>query len=159
MAVAQCYGLTLPATSQVSPETRLAPQVIEPLASKTQPPKVQRGQKKSADASRVTKTKQTSLEGTSWLLAQDPRFFTLQLVAAQDKQAVLDYICTHNLHDKVAYFQHLRDGRRWFSVVHGVFATRSHAKKAIVRLPRAVQKTRPWIRQFDAIHRSIRETR
>ena len=90
-----------------------------------------------------------------WLWSQDPSHYTLQLAAGTDKKAIQAFIKRHNLKGKAVFFHRLRDGKDWYILVYGSYSGYSTAKQAILQLPSAVQKAKPWTRRFSAIHAEL----
>ena len=90
-----------------------------------------------------------------WLWSQDPSHYTLQLAAGTNKKAIQAFIERHNLKGKAVFFHRLRDGKDWYILVHGSYSSYSKAKQAINQLPSAVQKVKPWARNFSAIHAEL----
>lgn len=90
-----------------------------------------------------------------WLWSQDPSHYTLQLAAGTDKKAIQAFIKRHNLKGKAVFFHRVRDGKDWYILVHGSYTGYSKAKEAILQLPQAVQKAKPWARSFGAIHAEL----
>ncbi len=94
-----------------------------------------------------------------WILAQDPQSFTLQLFATNNRQSAESFIRQHKLQGNVGYFESLRDGKPWYSVVYGAYPDQTTAKSNVKSLPASLQKVKPWIRRFDDIHASINTRR
>ena len=108
---------------------------------------------KNSATNRVLKTVAANQDG--WLWSQDPSHYTLQLAAGTDKEAIQTFINKHNLDGKAVYFHRLRDGNNWYTLIHSSYPTYDKAKEAIKQLPLAVQKAKPWVRQFKAIHMEL----
>ncbi|MFK5915600.1 MAG: SPOR domain-containing protein [Woeseiaceae bacterium] len=106
---------------------------------------------------KIVKTQNISVPENQegWLWSQDPSHYSLQLAAGTDKKAIQSFIKRHKLSGKVAYFHRIRDGKKWYILIHGSYAGYSIAKKAISQLPIAVQKAKPWVRTFGAIHTEL----
>jgi TPR repeat protein len=92
----------------------------------------------------------------SWLLAQNPDDYTLQLLATHDENLMRTYLEKHRFTEPVAYFAFQRDGKQWYAAVYGAFSAKSQAQNAVATLPPEVGKNPPWIRQFGGIHRLIK---
>ena len=90
-----------------------------------------------------------------WLWSQNPNHYTLQLTAGTNEKAIQAFIKQYHLDGKAIYFHRLRDGKNWYILIHGSYSDYSKAKQAINQLPLAVQKARPWARQFSAIHAEL----
>ena len=103
----------------------------------------------------VTSSSSLANNKEGWLWSQDPSHYTLQLAAGANERAIQSFVKRHNLKDKAVYFHRLRDGKDWYILVYGGYTGYSLAKQSITKLPTAVQKSKPWIRTFGAIHAEL----
>ena len=101
-------------------------------------------------------TTATSGDGESWLLAQRPEDYTLQLLATNNEDLMRAYLDKHEFSERVAYFAFQRDGKRWYAAVHGAYPGKSEAQNAVAKLPPEVGKNPPWIRQFSGIQKVLK---
>ena len=53
----------------------------------------------------------------------------------------------------------MNNGRDWYSVVYGNYASRAAAEKAQNNLPRGLAGSEPWVRRLDAVQKEIRAAR
>ncbi|MGC1954739.1 MAG: SPOR domain-containing protein, partial [Gammaproteobacteria bacterium] len=83
------------------------------------------------------------------------RHYTLQLLAAQDEQAVRDYLAGHGLAERARYFGFRRQGEPWFAAVYGVYASRAQAEAAARSLAERIKEF-PWVRPLSDVHEAIR---
>jgi hypothetical protein len=90
-----------------------------------------------------------------WILAQDADYFTVQLFAGHNEEALLRFIEKHSFDETVAYFRTVRDGRPWFSLIYGVYTSADAARGTLGQLSGPIRTTSPWIRSFAGIHRSL----
>ncbi|OGT20201.1 MAG: hypothetical protein A2V90_03690 [Gammaproteobacteria bacterium RBG_16_57_12] len=95
----------------------------------------------------------------AWLLRQSRTSYTLQLMALNDEGAVKKVIMDHGLKSPVAYYHKRRDGQDWYVLVFGVYATPDKARAAHERLPKALQKNKPFPRRIGDIHQEINALR
>lgn len=93
--------------------------------------------------------------GTSWLLAQNPNHYTIQLLANHSEDRLRAYLDAQRFSEPVAHFRFRRDGEQWYAAVHGSYPSASQAREALSTLPPETRKTPPWIRRFDGIHELI----
>ena len=100
--------------------------------------------------------KAAAIRSRSWLQAQRPGDYTLQLIAVRDEKAARAFIRRSGLRGDIAYFRTLRKGRPWFAVVYGRFPDRKAALAARRRLPPAVAKGKPWPRSFASVQQALR---
>ncbi|MEP3590263.1 MAG: SPOR domain-containing protein, partial [Marinobacter sp.] len=52
--------------------------------------------------------------------------------------------------NKLRYTVGERDGKPWFMLVYGNYATRNEAETAAATLPDALNVDRPWIRTYES---------
>ncbi len=94
--------------------------------------------------------------GKTWLLAQNPEDYTLQLLATHDEDLMRAYLDKHQLTGQATYFAFQRDGKQWYAAVYGAYPGKSQAQNAVATLPPDVGKGPPWIRQFGGIQKLIK---
>lgn len=94
--------------------------------------------------------------GKTWLLAQNPEDYTLQLLATHSEELMLAYLDKYQFNQPVAYFAFQREGKKWYAAVYGAYPEKSQAQNAVATLPPEVGKNAPWIRQFSGIHQLIK---
>jgi type II secretory pathway predicted ATPase ExeA/septal ring-binding cell division protein DamX len=92
----------------------------------------------------------------TWLLAQDPASYTLQLLVASRAQC-LAYIERYGLGDAAAIFQTRSGGQPYFALVYGVYATEVDAADAGKALSDQDVKISPWVRRMGMIQARIQE--
>ncbi|MDR9436909.1 MAG: SPOR domain-containing protein [Thiohalophilus sp.] len=85
---------------------------------------------------------------SDWLQRQPADHYTLQLLAAQQRDNLQAFIERHNLSENSAIFESRRNGRPWYAVAYGSFADRDAAQQAIGDLPDGIE---PWIRRIGDI--------
>jgi len=121
---------------QPIPQTQVKPLPIKPLTAKK-------------DAVKNT------IYRESWLLDQNPSFYTLQVLGVRNEEWLLNFIKVHKLlqHQNVAYYKTQYKGQQWYPLLYGVYPTKSEAADAVKELPDEVQKSIPWIRKILAIQK------
>lgn len=87
----------------------------------------------------------------NWLQAQNPKHYTIQLLASRKQGAIQQYIEEHSLGGQVGHFKSLRGGQVWFTLVYGAFASKTSARQAISSLPPSLRRTSPWVRRMGDI--------
>ena len=93
----------------------------------------------------------------SWLLAQKPTLYTLQVVAMRNEDGIKKFIKKHQLSGQIAYFRDIKDDAPWFSVLYGFYPNKKKAKAAIITLPQALQKSGVWVRSLKSIHMQLKK--
>ncbi|MEJ1389458.1 MAG: AAA family ATPase [Candidatus Sedimenticola sp. (ex Thyasira tokunagai)] len=91
----------------------------------------------------------------AWLQVQNPGSYTLQLIGVQSEQAAYAFTARHKVEQVSAIFKTEREGKPWFSVVHGVYADRDAAVAAREVLPAGVRSGAVWPRSFASIQQAI----
>ena len=93
----------------------------------------------------------------SWLLAQSPDNFTVQLFGSHDRYAAERFKEGVRVKERLAVYRTSRDGKDWFVVVAGSHSTREAAQRAIQGLPAEVKRNNPWPRSLASVQESIRQ--
>lgn len=93
------------------------------------------------------------LRREAWVLAQPPKHFTIQVLAAALDALARDFIQQHGLATSAAYVESQLQGNTVFRVIYGSYASREQADKALAALPRALSANAPWVRSFAEIHK------
>jgi predicted nucleic acid-binding Zn-ribbon protein len=94
-----------------------------------------------------------------WLLQQNPKAYTVQLVVSPSQADMARFI-DRNVEqlalDSLAFSVTERDQRQHYNLFVGVFNTITQARAAIAALPAELRVNRPWVRQFQSIQDSLR---
>jgi DamX protein len=96
----------------------------------------------------------TAARGAEWFFDQPRTHHTLQLFGTSDRAQWARWVRDH-ADARLASFETLRDGKPWFVVTYGSYASRAEAEAAARRLPAGFGDVEPWIRTFGAIQDSI----
>jgi septal ring-binding cell division protein DamX len=89
-----------------------------------------------------------AVSGAEWLRAQDPRHFTLQLLAASNDRTVRDFIERHRLRAPHAVVKTMRNGSPLHVLAYESYSTRQAATTAAKKLPTGL---RAWPRPFGEL--------
>jgi len=101
------------------------------------------------------KTKENGIKDRAWISAQDPKHFTVQLVAARNEAAIIRFIHKHGLEKDAAYYSITLKGKPWYTVIYGSYASLEEARQALRKLPASLGSSSPWIRNFSAVHKQL----
>lgn len=82
--------------------------------------------------------------GKAWLQRLDPRCYTLQLSASVEEKALLDLVAEKNITQAYAIYLKTVNGKRWYVLVSGYYASNQAAWQAIANLPPSLKKNKPW---------------
>ena len=141
--------------------------------SKTDPlvslkPKAQAGKKiiKSSDLIQNKKKQEKTvsekskkakrIHRESWLLAQNPSHYTIQLIGLQSEKSIHKFVKKNKLFNQVAYYKTLYSKKDWYPLLYGVYHSRKEASSAMKKLPQEFRKLSPWIRSFSSIQQIIK---
>lgn len=93
----------------------------------------------------------------SLLMAKPADHYTLQMMGSLDETAVKNYIEAQSVDvGNFSYFEGRYQSKPWYVVVYGDYANRDEALAAIQKLPEALQKQRPWAKNFLSVQNDIR---
>lgn len=108
----------------------------------------------SPAASAVAKSGST---GSSSALKNAPgSHFTLQLSSASRSDTLNAYAKQQKLSDYHVY-ETKRDGKPWYILVSGNYASSADAKRAITTLPADVQAKKPWVKPVQQVQQDLRK--
>ncbi|MCK5640708.1 MAG: SPOR domain-containing protein, partial [Gammaproteobacteria bacterium] len=96
-----------------------------------------------------------ALKGAAWLWSRDPSQYTIQLIAADNKEAIVAFSKTLELSLPLAYFRTQRNNKPWHVLVYGEFDNENAARKAIKQLPTHLRKGKPWPKSFGSVHETL----
>ncbi|RAT15707.1 hypothetical protein AU490_06905 [Lonsdalea populi] len=80
--------------------------------------------------------------------------FTLQLSGASRESSLQAYAKTQRLTNYWVY-QTQRDGKPWYVLVSGVYASSDEAKRAVASLPADVQAKKPWVKPIRQVKQDL----
>ncbi|AEX50235.1 SPOR domain-containing protein [Rahnella aquatilis] len=172
---------TAPATVNGSARTQ-APAGSQPSATHTRPAQSSRNvqpahtskpaeHKTSATASHTAKTPATKSSASSAPVASAPAtasgstsaiksapgtHFTLQLSGASQSNTLNAFAKQQGLKNYLVY-QTARDGKPWFVLVSGNYASSAEAKRAISSLPAEVQAKKPWVKPVHQVQQDLKK--
>ena len=89
------------------------------------------------------------------LLDQNPRHFTVQLIASRERRVIDAFMKTHKIPFRHWVFKTSREGKSWHVLVAGNFSGPVKARQSISRLPEGVRANGPWVRSFLSIQKAI----
>lgn len=99
----------------------------------------------------------TALKKEVWIMLKNPRYFTLQIMQADSKKELEDFINKTSLQGQFAYYTVNKDKKQIYKLIYGVFPSFTSAEKKKVALPRLVLKNKPWIRKYKNIQDEIKD--
>ncbi|MDE2088434.1 MAG: SPOR domain-containing protein [Gammaproteobacteria bacterium] len=130
-----------------------------PAGTKTQPAATRKPPRRIAAVSRAAIPHGPQPRREDWLLKQNPHSYAVQLMGASHEQGILSFIKTHKLGGRAAYFRTRYRGRAWYVLLYGIYPNRPAAQAALKRLPPALRKTSPWVRNLASVRTAIEQAR
>lgn len=134
----------------------------EPVAVVSQPvvqPEV-KATPKTESVKPVVKSVSTAAIGANeherTILAWKPSEFTIQLLGVSSEKAARDFVAAQANKKDLLIFKSKRQGRDWFVVITGRYASSAQARQAIARLPDVQREAGPWPRDIKTIHSEIK---
>ncbi len=91
------------------------------------------------------------------LLGWPSKGYTLQMLGARSKASALDFIASQADASKFYHFETVYKGLPWHVVVYGQYVNRDIANASIRKLPKALQKVKPWARSVQGVQIDIRK--
>ena len=127
-----------------TPAVEAAPQPPEPVAASAAPTPATSGAATSA------------YHQDAWYRQRPATEYALQLLGTRSRQAAQDFMKSHSGLGDLGYFETVHEGKPWFVVTQGAYATRSQAQQGVARLPESLRKQQPWPRSMGSIQQSLR---
>ncbi|MTD37301.1 cell division protein DamX [Erwinia sp. CPCC 100877] len=82
--------------------------------------------------------------------------YTLQLSSSSNYNNLNDWAKKEKLQDYVVY-QTVRNGKPWYVLVKGVYASKEAAKSAVASLPAGVQARNPWTKPVAQVQSDLKQ--
>jgi len=98
-------------------------------------------------------------DGAAWLLAADPRHYTVQLLGASRAAFVHQFIAAHELEGRAVLIKTRRKGKDWFVLLYGTYPTKQEARAALANLPDTLKEASPWLRSIASLRPATVEHR
>ena len=121
-------------------------------ASVNDPAKLDKPGVKKTDTDTVSQAI-PGVKDVNWILSQNADQFTLQLVAVQKFEDMINFIEKYSTLDGLALFKTRKNDQDWYALLYGTYPSLAGAKREADKLPRALQKS--WPRKMKSVHRSI----
>jgi DamX protein len=113
-----------------------------------------------APAARNTVASDTGLvpgvRGSDWLLTRDGTHYTVQLITLASREGMAGYLEKQRRPSDFAVYRRNVDGKQLYVATFGSYPNRAAAEQASRRLPAAVGRVKPWIRELSAVQQTIR---
>ncbi|MCS5707729.1 SPOR domain-containing protein [Candidatus Berkiella cookevillensis] len=106
----------------------------------------------------TTRTRVSATRHEQALLSMDQSFYTLQLVAARDKEGVDKFISENQLDGNAHIVKKNTAGTDWYVAYYGNYPNQQMAKAAASQLPSSVKRSaKPWVRPVRTVQEEINQ--
>ena len=113
----------------------------------------------SADETlQVSSIDMSNVRDASWLTAQNPNHYVIQLVSVYRKQELAGFIAQYQHYlpfDQLSYSKTVHKGRDMYILLFGSYGKFNEAMDKLEVLPSALQRNQPYIRTFKGVQRRM----
>ena len=147
-----------PVARDAQPEDVATSQVTEQVAPQTQPviPVVEASAAISVSTPANSQAAPGGIKDGQWLLGQNARRFTVQLVTVSKLERAYELIQEQADPAEFAVYQINRDGRRLNVITYGVFTSEAAAQTATNDIQGQLKAVKPWIRPMNLVQDAVR---
>ena len=151
--------------TEISPAPTVTPTIAPKTVEPVQPPTVAEKPitakpitPKTSPDSTQRHTVPADLPGQrrDWILKQNPKHYTLQLVAGNDIKTLRAFNQQHSLSKPLAVYRSTRKGKPWFGLIHGIYPSKQQAIDARSRLSKTLRRVKPWVRELAPLQKELR---
>jgi len=127
------------------------------LANETEHSEIEPAEIEPAET-QPAETNDSTILDESWILAQDSKHYTIQVIALSSREKLEALVQGHDQLAPFAIYTAPGNSRPLYILVQGNYAQLNAARAARDTFPRAIQKPgQLWIRQFGKIQEQVRE--
>ncbi len=149
--------LTLKSEKKPIAKPYVAPLVLGPVLNSNTKVATNKQELKSTDKTKSLVETKISSYSSDWILKQDPNAYTIQIVAAENEENLVDF-AKKNFHaTDTAYYQKTTESKTWYVLVHGTYSTREDALRSIENLSNSLKKNTPYPVQIKHLQEVIRQ--
>lgn len=141
--------------------TPSAATATEPTASSksatASAPAAVNGKKPAVPPAAKNKPVAAVVQGNNAELANKPvRHYALQLTAGSDRNAIMAFVAKQPPVERYWVYQTQYQGKPWFVLIQGEYASSAQAKAAANGLPAALKAGHPWPKSFGQIQKELK---
>ncbi|MGB1800273.1 MAG: SPOR domain-containing protein [Gammaproteobacteria bacterium] len=93
---------------------------------------------------------------SQWLRQQAADNYTIQLGSVVNEKDIVKYIQSSGLGSNAGYIEVIVNGITRYTAIYGLYDTYQKAEMAVSELPKAVQNTKPWVRNTGILQGLLR---
>jgi len=143
--------------AEVAPTQKVATSpIVEPrpqAETKTTAKSKPKPKAKSQELDKASK----DFKSEAWILKQNPKHRSLQLIAGYKYTTLTNYVKKYRLpKEKLAYYRSQNKGKIWHSLLYGLYPDYQAANSAAKTLGKKLGKNKPWIRKLKSIQNDIK---
>ncbi|MEE9320808.1 MAG: AAA family ATPase [Granulosicoccus sp.] len=98
-----------------------------------------------------------ALESPNWILTQQAKLFTVQMIASEERKNVEKFLKQNDLGPPNSIFTFKRKDTTWFALVHGLYPSINAARTAVEQMPASALTNQPWIRKVGRIQSALKD--
>ncbi len=92
----------------------------------------------------------------SWVEAQSPGHYTIQVLGSYNRDTATKFIATAARRGTSLYYLETRyKGRPWYVVFYGLYANKAEARAGLDTAPVWLKQQKPWLRSFAGVQSSL----
>jgi len=95
-------------------------------------------------------------ESEKWIIDQPSENYTIQIIATSNESHMQRFVEENNLGKDTHYYKTSKNGKYFFTLIQGSYASFSMAKNAISNLSQNLQRLKPWIKPISAAQKDIK---
>ncbi len=111
-----------------------------------------------ADKKNVADKKVTVFHDRQWLLAQDPKHYTVQIMSLQTKKSIAKAFAAVPAKEDNAFYRKQIRGKQWFILLSGLFPDHKTAENYMQTLPSEIRQAGPLLRSFRAVQDELKNS-
>ena len=81
----------------------------------------------------------------AWIDKQALSSYSIQLISSTRKADLDRFILKYQLTGEIAYTERMVNGKKWYSIINGVYSNIKSAQQGFKNLPQSVLSKKPWI--------------
>ncbi len=142
-----------------APAAKSEPAQKAAITASSKPEPTQKAATSTSQPQQTASSTTTSkvLSGNGGALQSAPSgHYTLQLSSSSNYNNLSAWAKKENLQDYVVY-QTVRNGKPWYVLVKGVYASKDAAKSAVASLPSGVQARNPWTKPVAQVQSDLKQ--
>ena len=148
-----------PAATQVQTVTTAEPPVqagSRPQATAPVKPKPESGFPSTTKSKSTRSSTGGGIKGEAWLASLPHGAYVIQLFGSYDRAGALAFIHKHRKPGGFALLRTRHNRRDWYVVVHGQYAGKRQALRAVRHLPASLRRLKPWAREAAPLLEAVR---